>query len=69
MSKSVLIINTPRSCCDCVACRADEREHLGEFTYRQLHKCLVKDHYLGYEEVMHVRPSWCPLRDIPGGNK
>lgn len=64
MSKSVLIVNTPMSCGECIACKKAELMSQGRFSYTQLYKCAVKDKYLTYEEMMNKKAIWCPLKDI-----
>lgn len=64
MSKSVLIVNTPTSCAECIARREAEHEPLGDYTYKVHHKCMVKDKYLTTDDVLKARPKWCPLKTV-----
>lgn len=52
MSKSVLVIDTPESCCSC---------HLCGFTLN-LHYCRGK---LKDIKDTSVKPDWCPLKPFP----
>ena len=52
MSKSVLVIDTPESCCSC---------HLCGFTLNS-HYCRGK---LKDIKDTNTKPDWCPLRPLP----
>lgn len=56
MSKSVLVIDTPKSCRDCPL-RYDP--------YGHLETCYIEDLYVDeyYEE--NIKPEWCPLVPLP----
>ena len=61
--KSVLIINTPKSCGECPCCYVLENDW-GDFISA---RCQMK--YKGfvdkYSEYNKGRPEWCPLRQLP----
>lgn len=68
MSKSVLVIDTPKSCYNCPfgteyydICiykgNCELAEHLGKIM------TLVTEEYYGFESKS--RPDWCPLKPLP----
>lgn len=71
MSKSVLVIDTPKSCYNCPfgteyydICiykgNCELAEHLGKIM------TLVTEEYYGFESKS--RPDWCPLKPLPEKN-
>ena len=68
MSKSVLVLDTPKNCYDCPFGTAycGELEHAG---YCELADCLDCDVILMTEEHYDCesksRPDWCPLKELP----
>lgn len=67
MSKSVLVIDTPKSCYNCpfgteyydifYKGNCELAEHLGKIM------TLVTEEYYGFESKS--RPDWCPLKPLP----
>lgn len=63
MSKSILLINTPESCCQCRFSGSD-----GD--YCCLKENMVSDsNMISEEEYLNKKPDWCPLRDLPEKRK
>ena len=68
MSKSVLVLDTPKNCYDCPFGTAycGELEYVG---YCELADCLDYDVILMTEEHYDCesksRPDWCPLKPLP----
>lgn len=68
MSKSVLVMDTPENCYDCLfgISYCGELEYVG---YCELAGCLDYDVILMTEEHYDCesksRPDWCPLMDLP----
>ncbi len=59
MSKSILVIDTPKSCCQCRFSGSD-----GD--YCCLKENMVSDsNMISEEEYLNKKPDWCPLRDLP----
>lgn len=59
MSKSILVIDTPKCCCQCRFSGAD-----GD--YCCLKENMVSDsNVISEEEYLNKKPDWCPLRDLP----
>lgn len=52
MSKSVLVINTPISCRDCIARSLSD-------------DCNITNKSVGEHRYNKSKPDWCPLQDIP----
>lgn len=68
MSKSVLVIDTPKNCYDCPF----GTEYCGDSEYEgccELAECLDSDMRLITEEHYDCesksRPEWCPLKPLP----
>ena len=68
MSKSVLVVDTPRNCYDC----SFGAEYCGNLGYEgccELAGCLNSDMRLITEELYDYesesRPDWCPLKPLP----
>lgn len=68
MSKSVLVIDTPKNCYDCPF----GTEYCGNLEYEgccELAECLDSDMRLITEEHYNYesesRPDWCPLKPLP----
>lgn len=68
MSKSVLVIDTPKNCYDCPF----GTEYCGDHEYEgccELAECLDSDMRLITEELYDYecksRPNWCPLKPLP----
>lgn len=68
MSKSVLVVDTPRNCYDCPF----GAEYCGNLGYEgccELAGCLNSDMRLITEELYDYecesRPDWCPLKSLP----
>nr|DAS89857.1 MAG TPA: hypothetical protein [Caudoviricetes sp.] len=68
MSKSVLVIDTPKSCYNCpfgteyydiyiYKGNCELAEHLGKIM------TLLTEEYYGFESKS--RPDWCPLKELP----
>lgn len=68
MSKSVLVIDTPKSCYNCpfgteyydiyiYKRNCELAEHLGKIM------TLLTEEYYGFESKS--RPDWCPLKELP----
>jgi hypothetical protein len=72
MSKSILVIDTPKNCYDCPFGTAycGELEYVG---YCELADCLDYDVILMTEEHYDCesksRPDWCPLKPLPKKRK
>lgn len=67
MSKSILVVNTPKTCVDCIFCQ-EYRTKSREYAY-----CYVTngdsendmkpiDCIYGYRQS---KPDWCPLKPLP----
>lgn len=56
MSKSILVIDTPKSCNYCPLCIED---------YYSRDYCVATDSRIWYNEI----PEWCPLREFPQRRK
>lgn len=52
MKKSILVINTPDSCRDCIARSLSD-------------DCMVVCKSVGEYRYNKSKPDWCPLKDIP----
>lgn len=52
MSKSILVINTPRSCSDCIARSLSD-------------DCAVIYKSVAEHRYNKSKPNWCPLKEIP----
>ena len=68
MSKSVLVLDTPKNCYDCPF----GTEYCGDSEYEgycELAECLDSDMRLITEEhydcESESRPEWCPLKPLP----
>ena len=68
MSKSVLVLDTPKNCYDCPF----GTEYCGNLEYEgrcELAECLDSDMRLITEEhydcESESKPDWCPLMDLP----
>jgi hypothetical protein len=55
MNKSILIIDTPKSCTDCRLKRGLYCGENGNSLYEYIH----------YDESLNDKPSWCPLKPLP----
>lgn len=64
MSKSILVIDTPKSCLDCQFCREMQEgiEACCELSDEPNDKELCRMIDVGY---CQEKPDWCPLRDLP----
>ena len=59
MSKSILVIDTPERCCQCIFSGSD-----GD--YCCLKENMVSDsNMISEEEYLNKKPDWCPLKDVP----
>lgn len=59
MGKSILVIDTPDSCCQCKFSGAD-----GDCCC--LKENMVSDsNMISEEEYLNKKPDWCPLREMP----
>lgn len=68
MNKVMLIMDNPNACIECPLCFKAEEMSLGNFEYKRLYSCKklldgVEDVYL--EDILHKKPDWCPLKEIP----
>ena len=68
MSKSVLVVDTPKNCYDCPF----GTEYCGNLEYEgccELAECLDSDMRLiteeHYDYESESRPDWCPLKPLP----
>ena len=67
MSKSILVIDTPDSCCECPLQYKAELISLGNFTYKQHYGCRcipenIEDYCI---PDVFSKPDWCPLSTLP----
>lgn len=72
MSKSILVIGTPKRCLDCSF--GNSQESNGEEVYCNILNCTTyqKDIYEDEEEeelYNSKKPDWCPIRNIPKKRK
>lgn len=62
MSKAILIMDMPKSCCFCNFCYEKDGEKF----------CLIEDDvvekyfYAAFQEE-YIKPNWCPLKEVPMG--
>lgn len=72
MSKSVLVIDTPENCYDCLFGTAycGKLEYAGccELAYR-LNQDVILMTEEHYDRESKSRPEWCPLMDLPEKDK
>ena len=68
MSKSIVVVNTPETCVDCIFCQ-EYRTKSREYAYCYVtngdseNDIKLIDHIYGYRQS---KPDWCPLMDLPG---
>lgn len=61
MSKTILVIDTPQTCSDCLLLYEAEFDGT-PYEYR----CnLLYEKNLSIDEVDIKKPDWCPLKDVP----
>lgn len=77
MSKSIVVIETPCDCLECMFMRecgvisADK-----PFTYKQLYNCVLEPEHYNEDEERYIdylndymawcnKPDWCPLKKLP----
>lgn len=71
MSKSVLVIDTPETCIDCIFCQ-EYRTKSREYAYCYVtngdseNDMKLIDCIYGY---CQSKPDWCPLKPLPEKNK
>lgn len=71
MSKSVLLIDTPEICVDCIFCQ-EYRTKSREYTYCYVtngdseNDMKLIDCIYGYRQS---KPDWCPLKELPSKKK
>lgn len=68
MSKSILVLDTPRACIECPLSYPKDKITVEPYVYRQLFSCQcvpedVEDIYV--QDILNEKPDWCPLREIP----
>ena len=56
--KGIIIIDLPESCCDCIF-----SDYYGRSS------CLLEGGQLNDPAFFKRRPSWCPIRILPGTEK
>lgn len=67
MSKSILVIDTPDNCKNCLFCKKYQRIHnlwAGNITTYNPN-CLLMDNDFFQEIPTEQKPDWCPLKDVP----
>ena len=67
MSKSIVVVNTPETCVDCIFCqeyRTKSREYAYCYVTNGVSENDMKliDCIYGYRQS---KPEWCPLMDLP----
>ena len=60
MSKSILVIDTPE---DCIGCPCHFLDNYGMIYCRKNNKILLPN------DIENVKPTWCPLKEIPKKKK
>lgn len=63
-SKSMLVINTPRVCCQCPLYANGEMEQVKYNVYRQHVVCKANGNELSNMDCLGRRPPWCPLQEV-----
>ncbi len=59
MNKTILVLNEmPSSCVEC-PCRTKNLKD------EYVCNCLYEDNKLNLYHMMHKRPQWCPLKELP----
>lgn len=77
MSKSIVVIETPCTCRDCIFIRGANYEPADKpHTYKRLYNCVLEPehynedgecctHFLNEHILEERKPEWCPLRPVP----
>lgn len=60
MGKSILVIDTPKSCKECPCGSAEETMSLDFYCCCEVLDCQISEDKYDLE-----KPDWCPLQDIP----
>lgn len=50
MSKTIIVIDMPNSCCDCPCCYVP--------------RCEISEKSLTRDEIYECKPDWCPLNEM-----
>lgn len=58
MNKAILILDMPDSCIEC-PCRTKNLKD------ECVCNCLYEDNKLNLNDLMHKKPNWCPLKEVP----
>jgi len=61
MNKAILVLNEMPSCCIECPCRTKN------LLDKDVCNCLYENNELGLHDLMHDRPYWCPLKEVPMG--
>ncbi len=72
MSKSVLVMDTPKSCfyCDCCHTRDyDPRYKIDGEKFCGIENENVDFYYRQAYEDNYVKPDWCPLKELPSKHR
>lgn len=56
MSKSILVIDTPRDCFGCPCYSSIENG---------IYFCNKENRIISKQDIAKFKPDWCPLRDLP----
>lgn len=56
MSKSILVIDTPRDCFGCPCYSSGENG---------VYFCNKENRIISKQDIEKYKPDWCPLRDLP----
>ena len=72
MSKAILVMDMPDSCFHCDMCHEkdyDIRYKIEGDKFCSIENVEVNDYYNGFYVDKFVRPSWCPLKELPAKMK
>lgn len=62
MSKSILVIDTPKDCKSCPFCRGLNVCKIMKYIKRER---ILSSYTLDYQIFEGGKPDWCPLKDVP----
>ena len=71
MSKAILVIDMPRSCCFCDFCKTEPYDPWKQIdgdrycAIEDLHSNVDKYFDAAFQEE-YIKPDWCPLKELPG---
>lgn len=77
MSKSIVVLETPCDCLECMFIREYGVTSTDKpFTYKQLYNCVLEPEHYDEDEERYVdylndymeyeiKPDWCPLKKLP----